>query len=401
MKSSRDAPARPARPRSPAAAGGAARPRPRARAGGRRACSGPGDGAALHFPLRAAVWEAYRSGELPAWNPAIFLGTPLLAAYRPGAFYPADGRAGAAAAVHRLPGPGARARWPRAGAAGLPVRAPAGRASAWAPSWPGCASRSGPYLVGHLGDTATVVAAPLLPLLLLAAEAHVNARHARARGRGPRGRAGAAAARGLARGGARRGRPARRAGSWSRHLLAGRRARRGRCRASLAVAAGARCWPRPSSLPTLLAAREAGRAGDRPRRRRTRRCPGVFGLVLRYASHTPAPALALAALPLALTQTPVRVLGVALPRRLGLQWGRGPLAAPGALALVFDLTLCVLAGLSLSAQWRARREPRGRAAARATSSCASLASAAALSVAAAALGPAARRPWPARWACSP
>src|SRR5215208_7842885 len=49
---------------------------------------GPGDGADLHFPLRAAVWDSYRSGDLPSWNPAIFLGTPLLAAYRPGAFYP-------------------------------------------------------------------------------------------------------------------------------------------------------------------------------------------------------------------------------------------------------------------------------------------------------------------------
>ena len=29
----------------------------------------------------------------------------------------------------------------------------------------------GPYLVGHLGDTAAVVAAPMLPLVLLAAEA--------------------------------------------------------------------------------------------------------------------------------------------------------------------------------------------------------------------------------------
>src|SRR5205085_11194251 len=32
----------------------------------------------------------------------------------------------------------------------------------------------GPYLVAHLADTATVVAAPLLPLVLLAAEEHMN-----------------------------------------------------------------------------------------------------------------------------------------------------------------------------------------------------------------------------------
>jgi len=47
---------------------------------------GSGDGAALHFPLRALVWESYARGELPEWNPNIFLGTPLLAGYRPGAF---------------------------------------------------------------------------------------------------------------------------------------------------------------------------------------------------------------------------------------------------------------------------------------------------------------------------
>src|SRR5262249_16936589 len=30
---------------------------------------GPGDGAALHFPLRARVWEAYARGDLAEWNP--------------------------------------------------------------------------------------------------------------------------------------------------------------------------------------------------------------------------------------------------------------------------------------------------------------------------------------------
>jgi len=132
-------------------------------------------------------------------------------------------------------------------------------------------------------------------------------------------------------------------------------------------------------------ARDAGRSitglanRDRP-------LAGLFGLVLRYASHTPAAALALAALPLALTQTPIRVLGLALALCLALQWGRGPLSAPGAPGLVFELTLCVLAGLSLSAQWRARRQPEG-ARLRAYFLTAALASAAVLSVAAAAVGP--------------
>ena len=48
----------------------------------------PGDGAALHFPLRTEVWRAYERGDLPTWNPSVFSGTPLLAAYRPGALYP-------------------------------------------------------------------------------------------------------------------------------------------------------------------------------------------------------------------------------------------------------------------------------------------------------------------------
>ena len=134
-----------------------------------------------------------------------------------------------------------------------------------------------------------------------------------------------------------------------------------------------------------MLARDAGRSitglanRDRP-------LAGLFGLVLRYASHTPAAALALAALPLALTQTPIRVLGLALALCLALQWGRGPLSAPGAPGLVFELTLCVLAGLSLSAQWRARRQPEG-ARLRAYFLTAALASAAVLSVAAAAVGP--------------
>ena len=29
----------------------------------------PDGGAALHLPLRAAVWQAYRRGDVPAWNP--------------------------------------------------------------------------------------------------------------------------------------------------------------------------------------------------------------------------------------------------------------------------------------------------------------------------------------------
>jgi len=340
---------------------------------------GPGDGAELHFPLRAAVWEAYRGGDLPTWNPGIFLGAPLLAAYRPGAFYPPM------AALAALPAfqafqclvAGSLA------AAGVLLflyvrRLGAERVGAFVA---GLSYALGPYLVGHLGDTATIVAAPLLPLLLLAAEAHVN-------------RATPARAVGLALAFALvilAGSPEATRAAVAlilgrllvAHLMPSPRTPRPLL-SVLVVAAGA-LLAAPQWLPTLLAARDAGRAvtglaaADAP-------LPGFFGLVLRYASHTPAPALALAALPLAATQVPVRVLGIALLVSLGLQWGRGPLADAGALALVFDLTLCILAGLSLSAQWRARRSPAG-ARLRAYFLVASLASAAALSVAAAALGP--------------
>jgi hypothetical protein len=344
---------------------------------------GPGDGAELHFPLRAAVWDAYRGGDLPSWNPGIFLGTPLLASYRPGAFYPPMFALAALPSFQAF-------QFLVAGslaAAGALVfvyvrRLGAARVGAFVA---GMCFSLGPYLVGHLGDTATIVAAPLLPLLLIAAEAHVT------RATPPRavGLALAFAAVILA------GSPEATRAAFA--LLIGRllvahlmpSPRSPRPLLSVVVVAAGALLAAPQWLPSLLAAREAGRAvtglaAD------AAPLPGFFGLILRYASHTPAPALAVAALPLAVGATavriPVRVLGVALLVSLALQWGRGPLAAAGALALVFDLTLCILAGLSLSAQWRARREPAG-ARLRAYFLVASLAAAAALSVAAAALGP--------------
>jgi len=341
---------------------------------------GPGDGAALHFPLRALVWESYARGELPEWNPTIFLGTPLLAAYRPGALYPLM------PALAFLPPFAAFQVLVLVSLAASAIlvflylrRLGAERVGAFVG---GLCFALGPYLVAHLSDTATLVAAPLLPLVLLAAEDHM-----------------------------RLGTPARAAGlavSLALLLLAGspEAARAGAAlvagrlvvghvlrpgprgpsvRASLLALLAAGLLAAPQLVPTLVLARDAGRSvtglanRDRP-------LPGLFGLVLRYASHTPAASLALAALPLALTQTPIRVLGLALALCLALQWGRGPLSAPGAPGLVFELTLCVLAGLSLSAQWRARRRPEG-ARLRAYFLIAALASAAVLSVAAAAVGP--------------
>ncbi|MBI3932530.1 MAG: YfhO family protein [Acidobacteria bacterium] len=342
---------------------------------------GPGDGAALHYPLRVLVWESYRRGELPSWNPTIFCGTPLLAAYRPAAFFPT-------VAVATLLPPFAAFQalvLASLSLSGILVflylrRLGAGIVGAYVS---GLAFPLGPYLVGHLGDTATLGAAPLLPLALLAAEAYVR--------RGSAGRAaGLAAVVALL---LLSGSPeVVRAGG---ALLAGRllvghlfppRGRRLRWPETVVLLVAGALLAAPQVLPTFLAAREAGRqitglapAGQEP-------LPGVTGLILRYVSHTPAPSLALAALPLALTETPVRVLGVALALCLGLQWGRGPLAAPGAAALVFDLGLAVLAGLSLSAQWEVRREALGRRL-RAYFLFSCLASAAALSVSAALLEP--------------
>jgi len=340
---------------------------------------GPGDGAALHFPLRALAWEAYRAGEVPAWNPAIFLGTPLLAAYRPGAFFPVM------PLLALLP-PFAAFQLLvllSLSAAGVLVffyvrRLGAEPVGAYVA---GLCFSLGPYLVGHVDDTATLVAAPMLPLVLLAAEAHIA-------------RAGPARAAGLSIAiallllagspeGARAG-----LALVAGRLLVGHLSPRGAAPSFagslIAVVAGI-LLAAPQLLPTILAARDAGRPVT-GLANAVVALPGATGLILRYASHTPAPALALAALPLVLTQTPVRVLGVALALVAALQWGRGPLSAPGALALVFDLTLAVLAGLSLSAQWRARREALGRRL-RAWFLFASLMSAAALSVSAAALGP--------------
>lgn len=342
---------------------------------------GPGDGAALHYPLRAEAWAAFRRGELPAWNPWIFSGTPLLPAYRPGALHPVMpalallppfvafqalvlvslGMAGALTYLYLR----------RLGAA---------RIGAYVA---GLGFALGPYLVGHLGDTASVAAAPSLPLLLLAAEALLLRPTA-----GPAAALAAAIALLLLSGSPE----AARAGAallLGRLVVAhvfgnGERARSWRA-SGLAVLCGL-LLAAPQLVPTLYAAQEAGRqatglapAGGVP-------LPGATGLVLRYVSHTPAAALAAAALPLWRTVLAIRVLAVSLSLCLALQWGRGPLAAPGALALVFDFALAILAGLSLDAQWRERRRPRGRRL-RLLFLGACLLCAAALSVAAAALGP--------------
>ena len=133
---------------------------------------GPGDGAALHYTLRSLVWDAYRGGELPAWNPTIFLGTPLLAAYRPGALFPAmpvlallpSFAAFQALVLVSLAAAGTLVFFYVRRLGAEPVGAYVA----------GLCFALGPYLVGHVDDTATLVAAPMLPLVLLAAEAHIS-----------------------------------------------------------------------------------------------------------------------------------------------------------------------------------------------------------------------------------
>lgn len=341
---------------------------------------GPGDGTFLHYPMRAAAWSELKRGHLPGWNSAIFGGTPLLAHYRAGTFYPlmpalcplrpfvafqllvllSLGAAGVVTFLYLQ----------RLGAHG--VGAFVG----------GLAFALGPYLVNHLGDTATVVAAPLLPLVLLAAEAHA-------------GKAGALRAAGLSLALALlllAGSPvAVRAGIalvLGRLLLLHTRRRPDQpsLRSSgLALLAGV-LLAAPQLLPTLLALREAGRGATGIAGEPGRFLPGLTGLVLQYVSHTPAPVLALAALPLAFTRRSVRAFLVALLLCLALRFGRGPLSAPGSLALAFDFTLALLAGLCLSAHWESRQDASGRRL-RAYMLFAGLAAAVALSVAAATLGP--------------
>ena len=47
-----------------------------------------GDNLQQNYPLHVLVGSMYRHGELPFWNQYIFSGTPLLAGFNAGAFYP-------------------------------------------------------------------------------------------------------------------------------------------------------------------------------------------------------------------------------------------------------------------------------------------------------------------------
>jgi hypothetical protein len=334
----------------------------------------PGEGTALHFPMRAEVFRAYVRGDLPSWNPGIFSGTPLLAAYRPGAFYPLMpllAPLGPFLAFQAL------VLVSLSAAAVVSFfylrRLGAERVGAFVAA---LSFSLGPYLVAHLGDTATLVAAPLLPLVLLAAERHLET-------------------------GARRDLVAL-AISLALLLVAGSPEAAGaalfllglrlaaghlgrataRPLASLFAIVVAVFLAAPQLVPTTFAVAQAGDWEAAPDEGAL---PGVTGLVVRYASHTPAPALALAALPLAFTHPAARAAGLALLLSF-LLGTRGRLAAAGPFTLALDFTLAVLAGLSLSAAWRERHSRASRRL-RAWFLAGSLFSAAALAVAATVLGP--------------
>jgi len=342
---------------------------------------GPGDGVALHLPLRTEAFRAYRDFTWPFLNTREFLGTPLLAAYRGGVFYPLTillSPFDAFSAFQALV-------LISVSFAGLLTYLYLKRLGAGAPgAFVGALSFAyGPYLLNHFEDTATLVAAPMLPLVLLAAESHMNrASLSRLVGLGV-----SIALLVLA------GSPeALRAGGallFGRLLLGhtlGRTPRTpSRFATALAISLGL-ALSAPQWIPTLELFPEVGRqATGLAAESASESLPGLTGLILKTVTHTPAASLAIASLPLLLDRLPVRVLLLAVLSSLALQVGRGPLLAPGALPLVVEFALAALAGLALDEQWRERKTRRGRRL-RAYFLVASLASVGVLSVAAATLG---------------
>ena len=342
---------------------------------------GPGDGVALHLPLRTEAFRAYRELSWPFLNTKEFLGSPLLAAYRGGVLYPLtfllawfDAFSAFQALVLIS-----------VSLAGILTYLYLKRLGAGAPgAFVGALSFAyGPYLLGHFEDTATLVASPLLPLVLLAAESHMNSASAsRLVGLGA-----SIALLVLA------GSPeALRAGGallFGRLLLGHTLSRSPhtppRRATALAILLGL-TLSAPQWLPTLELLPSAGRqVTGLQAEAAAEGVSGLAGLILKTVTHTPAASLAIASLPLLFERLPVRVLLLAVLASLALQTGRGPLLAPGALPLVVEFALAALAGLALDEQWRERRTRRGRRL-RAYFLVASLASVGVLSVAAATLG---------------
>jgi hypothetical protein len=348
----------------------------------------PGEGTTLHLPLRTEVFRSWQRGEVPSWNGAIFSGTPLMASYRPGALHPlmlALAPLPPLAAFQvlvlvslSLTGPLSFLYARRLGACAVGALVT------------GLGFALGPHLVAHLGDTATIVAAPALPLLLLALEAQL----ARPRATAAAGLAAASALVLLA------GSPdaalaaALLLGARLALLCLPRLLRRssggglglGALATTLAAVVLGMLLAAPQLVPTLWALREAAVGGTLAATTRPSPLEGVAGFVVRYVSHTPAPIFALASVPLLRSVPALRAAASVVALVLVLFAVRGGPDAAGPLSLAFDLALAVTAGLALSAQWRARREPRGREI-RLLALIAALCAAAALSVATTVTGP--------------
>jgi hypothetical protein len=312
---------------------------------------GPGDGVALHLPLRAEAWRALDRGEIPSWNPASFSGTPLLAAYRPGALHPL---------MMALTPLAPFIAFQVLVLVSLALTAPIGflyarrlGADPVGALVAGLGFALGPYLVAHLGDTATVVAAPALPFALLVLEMHL----ARPRVTSATFVAVAVALLLLAGSTAAVGAGALLLGG---RLLMARRRSAAACASALAAIGTGVLLAAPQLVPTLLAMREAGPGGAGAAAGPEAAVAGITGLVVRTVSHTPAPVFALAALPLLHKPGPLRSTAAAALALAVLFGVRGELSAGGALPLAFDFVLALLAGLSLSGHWRCRLEPRGR-----------------------------------------
>ncbi|HZO08808.1 MAG TPA: hypothetical protein VFC77_05485, partial [Myxococcota bacterium] len=315
----------------------------------------------MHLPLRSEVFRAWQRSEVPSWNESAFSGTPLVASYRPGALHPLM------LALAPLPsliafqllvlislaltGPIAYLYARRLGAG------PVGALTT------GLGFGIGPHLVAHLGDTPTIVAAPALPLLLLAAEHHLaRPRHALAASLG----LASASALLLASGspaavlaaalllGARLGLV------FLPRLLRGDREGALRVAATAAAVLAGALLAAPQLVPTLIAIGEAATGATGAADRAAAPLQGVAGFVVRYVSHSPAPIFALSAVPLLSSVPALRAAAAVVALVLVLFGLRGGPDAGGPLPLAFDLALAVLAGLALSAQWQARREPLGR-----------------------------------------
>jgi len=347
----------------------------------------PGDGAALHLPLRVEAFRAWRRGEVPSWNGSIFSGTPLIASYRPGVLHPLMLALAPLPPLHAfqllvlaslaLAGPFACLYCRRLGAG------PTGGILA------GLGYGLGPHLVAHLGDTATIVAAPALPLLLLAAENQLTRpRHTLASTLGLAGATAlvlvsgspaAVVAAGLLLG-------ARLLLAFLPRVMRGDGLDTRRLLSCGAAVVGGVLLAAPQLLPTLVALREAGPGGAGMADPAAAPLAGVAGFVVRYVSHSPAPVFALSAVPLLRTAPALRAAAAVVALVLVLFALRGGPQALGPLPLAFDLALAVLAGLALDAQWRARQDAAGRRV-RGLALVAALFSAAALSVATTVTGP--------------